>query len=97
MLGLGIHKNVPVSDTRLPLGLRVDFVSSHLAGSGVQEFPPRVLGRQPTDRNQTKLRSQRLQRHYGSWSLNPSIPDGCQSDNTQTEKRLAIPCLYGSH
>ena len=30
MRGLGVHKNIPVSDTKLTLGLRVGFVSSHL-------------------------------------------------------------------
>ena len=28
--GLGVHKNIPVSNTKLTLGLRVGFVSSHL-------------------------------------------------------------------
>ena len=33
MRGLGIHKNNPVSVTKLTLGLRVGFISSHLAES----------------------------------------------------------------
>ena len=30
MRGLGIHKNIPVSVTKLTLGVRVSFISSHL-------------------------------------------------------------------
>ena len=30
MRGLGVHKNIPVSDTKLTLGLRVGFISSLL-------------------------------------------------------------------
>ena len=30
MRSLGIHSNIPVSDTKLTLGLRVGFIGSHL-------------------------------------------------------------------
>ena len=30
MRGLSVHKNIPVSDTKLTLGLQVGFVSCHL-------------------------------------------------------------------
>ena len=37
MRGLGLHENIPVSDTKLTLGLRVGFFSSHLRAD--KHFP----------------------------------------------------------
>ena len=40
--GLGIYKSIPVSDTKLTLGLRVDFISSHLSADKL--FPVNSRG-----------------------------------------------------
>ena len=49
------------------------------------------LGRQPTDRNQTQLRTQRLQHHDDLWLLNPTTSDDGHSNHPQTGKRHAHP------
>ena len=43
MRGLNIHKNIPVSVTKLTLGLRVGFVSSHLTADKLFPVNPRVI------------------------------------------------------
>ena len=43
MRRLGIHKNIPVTDTKLNLGLLIGFISSHLTAD--KHFPvnPRAI------------------------------------------------------
>ena len=48
-------------------------------------------GRQPTGRNQTQLRSQRLQHHDDLWLQNPTTPDDGHSNHPQTGKRHTHP------
>ena len=43
MRRLGIHENIPVSDTKLTLGLRVGFISSHLTADKLFPVNPRVI------------------------------------------------------
>ena len=43
MRRLGIHKNIPVSGTKLTLGLRVGFISSHLKVNKLFPVNPRVI------------------------------------------------------
>ena len=43
MRGLGIHKDIPVSDTKLTLGLRVGFLSSHLTADILFPVIPKVI------------------------------------------------------
>ena len=43
MRRLGIHKNIPVSDTKLTLGLRVGFISSHLTADKLFPVKPRAI------------------------------------------------------
>ena len=43
MRGLNVHKNIPVSITKLPLGLRVGFISSHLTADKLFPVNPRVI------------------------------------------------------
>ena len=43
MTRLGIHKNIPVSDTKLTLGLRVGLVSSHLTGDKLFPINQRAI------------------------------------------------------
>ena len=43
MRGLDIHKNIPVSDTKLTLGFRVGFISSHLAADRLLPVNLRVI------------------------------------------------------
>ena len=40
---LGVHKNIPLSDTNLTLGLRVGFISSHLASDKLFPVNPRSI------------------------------------------------------
>ena len=102
MRTLCIHKNVPVSGTTLTLGLRVGFISSHLTADKLFPVNPRVImgpsggqvfhhvhgsGRQPTDRNQTQLRSQKLQHHDNLWLFNPTTPNDSHWNHPQTGKR----------
>ena len=42
MRALGIHKNIPVSDTKLTLGFRVGFISSHLRADKLFPLNPRA-------------------------------------------------------
>ena len=43
MRGLDIHKNIPVSVTKLTLGLRVGFISSHLTEDELFPVNPRAI------------------------------------------------------
>ena len=43
MRRLGIHKNIPVSGTKLTLGLRVGFISSHLTADKLFSVNPRAI------------------------------------------------------
>ena len=43
MRRLGIHKNIPFSDTKLTLGLRVGFISSHLTVDRLFPVSPRAM------------------------------------------------------
>ena len=43
MRRLGIHKNFPVSGTKLTLGLRVGFISSHLTVNKLLPVNPRAI------------------------------------------------------
>ena len=43
MRGLGIHKNILVSGTKLKLGLRVGFISSHLTADKLFPVNPRAI------------------------------------------------------
>ena len=43
MRGLNVHKNIPVSITKLMLGLRVGFISSHLTLDKLFPVNPRVI------------------------------------------------------
>ena len=43
MRGLDIHKNIPVSVTKLTLGLRVSFISSHLTANKFFPVNPRAI------------------------------------------------------
>ena len=43
MKGLNVHKNIPVSITKLTLGLRVGFISSHLTVDKLFPVNPRVI------------------------------------------------------
>ena len=43
MRGLNVHKNVPVSITKLTLGLRVGFISSHLTADKLFPVNPRAI------------------------------------------------------
>ena len=57
---LGIHKNIPVSDTNLTLGLQVGFISARLADKIFPVNPraitdPSKLGLQLEDRNTPAL------------------------------------------
>ena len=47
MRGLGIHKNIPVSVTKLKLGLRVCFISSHLTADKPFPVNPRAIAGPP--------------------------------------------------
>ena len=54
--------------------------------------PPRAwVGRQPTGRNQTQLRSKRLQYHDDLWLQNPTTPDDGNSNHQETGIRHAHP------
>ena len=44
MTGLDIHKNSPVSVTKLTLGLQVGFVSSHLTANKLFPVDPSATG-----------------------------------------------------
>ena len=43
MRGLDIHKNIPVSVTKLTLGFRVFFISSHLTANKLFSVNPRAI------------------------------------------------------
>ena len=43
MRGLNVHKNIPVSITKLTLGLRVGFISSHLTAGKLFPVNPRAI------------------------------------------------------
>ena len=43
MRGLNVHKNIPVSITKLTLGLRVGFISSHLIEDKLLSVNPRSI------------------------------------------------------
>ena len=43
MRGLNVHKNIPVSITKLTLGLRVGFISSHLTADKLLPVNPRAI------------------------------------------------------
>ena len=43
MRGLDIHKNIPVSITKLTIGLRVGFISSHLIADKLFPINPRAI------------------------------------------------------
>ena len=43
MRGLNVHKNIPVSITKLTLGLRVGFISSHLIADNLFSINPRAI------------------------------------------------------
>ena len=43
MRGLGFHKNIPVSGTKLTINLRVVFISSHLTADKFFPVNPRAI------------------------------------------------------
>ena len=43
MRGLNVHKNIPVSNTKLTHGLRVGFISSHLIADKLFPINPRAI------------------------------------------------------
>ena len=43
MKGLNVHKNIPISITKLTLGLRVGFISSHLIADKLFPINPRAI------------------------------------------------------
>ena len=43
MRGLNVHKNIPVSITKLTLGFRVDFISSHLIADKLFPINPTAI------------------------------------------------------
>ena len=43
MRGLGVHKNILVSDTKRSLGLRVSFIGSHLTADKLFPVNPRAI------------------------------------------------------
>ena len=43
MRGLNVHKNIPVSITKLTLGLRVGFIGSHLIADKLFSVNPRAI------------------------------------------------------
>ena len=45
--GLSVHKNIPVSITKLTLGLRVGFISSHLIADKLFPINPRAISGPP--------------------------------------------------
>ena len=49
MRGLGIHKNIPVSDTKLTLGLRVGVISTRLTEDKFFSINPRQQSRASTE------------------------------------------------
>ena len=47
MRGLNVHKNIPVSITKLTFGLRVGFISSHLIADKLFPVNPRAISGPP--------------------------------------------------
>ena len=47
MRGLNVHKNIPVSITKLTLSLRVGFISSHLIADKLFPIKPRAITGRP--------------------------------------------------
>ena len=69
MRRLGIHKNIPVSATKLTLGIRVGFISSHL--TVVKLFPvnPRAITGPPKMSFLLEAKSHNKSRQFNGYHL----------------------------
>ena len=75
MRGLDIHKNSPVSVAKLMLGLRVDFISSHLTPDKLFPVNPRSITGPPWVKR---------------WTSGPEVPGARGSSWTRGSKRSLL-------